>query len=236
MVHGVSTVILVGRRADNGWRDLLWDVCRARWHDLTDWPVIEGHHDDGPFNLAAAYNTAARHAGDWDTCVYIGSDWVALTAEQLHDAVAVAQQTRKLVFAHNQTVLLDEEHTRLFIDTDGGLLDLDGADTHTNTFSGVVAVPRVVWDRVGGFDERFLNWGGEDIAFWCACCALTPGYERVPGTIVHLWHPRSRAMNEAHPCYPANDALMRRYLDARHSRTRTNAILREPGGPLGPRL
>jgi predicted glycosyltransferase involved in capsule biosynthesis len=95
-----------------------------------------------------------------------------------------------------------------------------------NTFSGVTAIPRGLWDAVGGYDERFVGWGWEDLSLWSACCALA-GYERVPGPIYHLWHPRSWEQNEGSPDHPRNQVLGERYLAAKHDREAMLAILAE---------
>ncbi|QCK82219.1 hypothetical protein E5Z46_08125 [Geobacillus kaustophilus NBRC 102445] len=42
---------------------------------------------------------------------------------------------------------------------------------------------------VGGFDERFSAWGGEDDAFSSAVNTLCGHYKRLEHTIYHLWHP-----------------------------------------------
>jgi predicted glycosyltransferase involved in capsule biosynthesis len=96
---------------------------------------------------------------------------------------------------------------------------------HPNTFSGVLAVPRALWDAVGGFDERFVGWGFEDLAFWSACTALAGGFERIPGRMIHLWHPKG--VESGHDRYAANEELGRRYMQARSSRAETRQIIAE---------
>lgn len=55
------------------------------------------------------------------------------------------------------------------------------------------------------------------------------------GPVFHLWHERPDETMMGAPGYAANDALRRRYMDARTSRPDVEAILREPGGPLAHR-
>jgi len=57
-----------------------------------------------------------------------------------------------------------------------------------NWKGGTIAIRRDAFDAIGGFDEAFVGWGGEDAEFYDRCgevghCRL--GY--LP--FVHLWHP-----------------------------------------------
>jgi GT2 family glycosyltransferase len=52
---------------------------------------------------------------------------------------------------------------------------------------GSMAITAEAYNRVGGMDEAFRGWGGEDNEFWDRCLTLPTwiwGYE----PIVHLWH------------------------------------------------
>lgn len=52
---------------------------------------------------------------------------------------------------------------------------------------GSVAITSEAFDRIGGMDESFVGWGGEDNEFWerAQTCRVWP-YANLP--IVHLWH------------------------------------------------
>lgn len=53
---------------------------------------------------------------------------------------------------------------------------------------GSVAITREAYERIGGMDESFIGWGGEDNEFWerAQTCKVWP-YGCLP--LVHLWHP-----------------------------------------------
>jgi hypothetical protein len=225
----MDAVVLVGRRAGQPDRDRNWRVASARWEQL-GWPICQGFHnaEEGPYSMAVASNRAAA-LEDWDVCLYVGADFVLADLDQARRAVERATKTGMLTFAHTFLTLLEEEETNEAART--GVFR--GAGTrHPNTFSGALAVPRSLWDKVGGFDERFVGWGWEDLAFWSACSAMGGSYDRVPGDMYHLWHPRSWEENEGAPEHSANMVLGERYLAAKTSQRDTLAILREPGGPL----
>lgn len=234
-------VILVGRRRDNGRRDDLWAYAKGRWIGALDWPITTGYHEtDEPFSLSRASNIAARAAADeklgfrWDVALYVGADWIVADVAQARQACDLAEATRSLVFAHDETVVLSEAATDRILDGDPleSVWRTEGCSWHTNTFSGVMAIPRVLWDRVGGFDERLVGWGFDDLCFMEACMALG-GTERVPGVLAHLWHPQVWEQREGSPTHGANMVLWERYKAARGDRTAMLALLAEPGGPLG---
>jgi glycosyl transferase family 7 (putative galactosyltransferase) len=56
------------------------------------------------------------------------------------------------------------------------------------TGGGSLAVARDAYDRIGGHDESFVGWGGEDVDFWdrARTLRLYP-FAHLP--FIHLWHP-----------------------------------------------
>ena len=57
--------------------------------------------------------------------------------------------------------------------------------------SGLSAISVELWNRVGGFDQRFNRWGFEDHAFHLACEVLgDEPPDRVEGPAIH-WHHRA---------------------------------------------
>lgn len=42
--------------------------------------------------------------------------------------------------------------------------------------------------KVGGYDERFIGWGWEDVAFRIKADAELGPHVRVPGRAMHIWH------------------------------------------------
>lgn len=232
----MKTVLLVGLRLENpgweepdtgGFRRLNWEANRARWEKLLpEIPIFEGHHEEeGPFSLAKASNRAAALAGDWEMAVYTGADFMVGDAKQVHTAIAKSEKSGMLTLAFDHTVMLYEWPSQ-YIRDGGDPLPTMG-DVYPNAFTGVMAVPRSLWDRVGGFEQRLLGWGWDDQAFWASCWAIGGGFDRVKGYIHHLWHPRSRSDNEESPYYRENEILGRRYLDAKTNRLEMMKIIAE---------
>lgn len=225
----MRAVILAPRRAGIPARDEAWAWCKARWQALLpETPIYEGHHDDGgPFNRAAALNTAARLADadeHWDVAVVVDAD-VFIDPANVRAAIARAEATGKVTWAFtrwngltpggSKILLASPPGTafRISAESDAGLVE----KTNPISWSCCFVVPRAVWDDLGGFDERFRGWGWEDMAFQSVVCGLY-GHERLDGDVYHLWHPRAeeriRAGTPLHPAYVSNRMLGRRYMYA----------------------
>lgn len=77
-------------------------------------------------------------------------------------------------------------------------------------------VSRRDFERVNGFDLRFVGWGGEDedIAARLRRLGLRCGWPGPRATLLHLWHPEQKGL------MPSNKALVRETLAASHVEAR----------------
>lgn len=62
-------------------------------------------------------------------------------------------------------------------------------------WGGINVVSREKFYNVGGFDERFAGWGGEDDAFAFSMNNLYGSAKRLNHSIFHLWHPSGDLSN-----------------------------------------
>ena len=185
----MSISALVPRRSDGGRRDELWAWVSARWSSThPEVQVVEGHHHgDGPFNRSAALNDAASRAtGDMlviaDADSFVGGG-------QINDAVAVAAQTGRMVLAYDRFAYLSREMSDRVMDGFDGDWWPGVEWSMPGTCSSMVVMTRDLWDEIGGADEGFVGWGGEDIAISLSAQTLRGGLHRIPGEVWHLWHP-----------------------------------------------
>lgn len=221
-------VILVPRRADNGFRDALWDWTKGWWErEQSHMPIFEGHHDSGQFNRAAAVNRAAALAGDWDVAVIIDSD-VICDPQRVKDAVALAHETGKLVYPHDVRKDLNQGGSRRVMAGDQGNWDRYVHKRYPDMVSSVIVVPRRLWDEIGGFDESFEGWGYEDTAFAAAADTFGKGHIRLPGEVWHFWHPTAREGRPGTPTWSINSAKGQRYRAAIGNVAAIRALQAEP--------
>lgn len=234
----MRVVTLVPRRADGGWRDQLWSFCRDWWAGQhPDWHVFEGDHVDGPFNRSAAINAAAENADEWDVAVLLDAD-VIVDPTAVGNAVEIAHTMGRLVVPHSERIMLHEPGTRKVLagSREGwrnpGYVHRgrrDGMLIYTDSVSCAVAVPRSLWDQVGGFDPLFVGWGWEDNSFVAACETFSGPLIRLASELYHLHHdpapgadPRKRTELTA-----VNEARFWRYHAARGDRAAMQVLLDE---------
>lgn len=222
-----DVVLLCPRKRDHGHRDRLWSFGRSVWAEMfPDWPIYEGHHEDGPFNRSAAINRAAEAAGDWELAVIIDGD-VLPSRDGILEAVAVAR-TGRPASGFSTRYNLNRVGTERILGGYKGSWRRYIASQWPDCISGACAINRELWDEVGGFDELFVGWGFEDTAFRIACEAIYGErlFEAEP-PLWHLWHPVSPEHNKALPEFQSNTARHRAYHAAQFDREAVELLLVE---------
>ena len=106
--------------------------------------------------------------------------------------------------------------------------------------AGIQIVPREAFEEVGGWDERFRGWGGEDHAAMEATDTLYWPHKTLPGQFLHVWHPMFNPTSETKEWVEwsyrvwagqtkagANDKLSARYYGANGLRKRMRKLVDE---------
>lgn len=170
-------------------------------------------YNAGPFNKSWGLNVAARAAssphlifGDADVLL---PDGLAATLALLAQGVMVVKPYRRLFdLTATQTDALDEGQL-----PDAATLAAQPGDRavlgeHLVLCGGVFGIQAHYFAGIGGWDERFVGWGGEDDALTMKIQRLRPSVHEVNALALHLHHPRAAA---AHPHYASNLALLDQY-------------------------
>ena len=219
-------------------------------------PAFLGTADGELFNRSAARNAAVIQATkenpDWKVAFIFDTD-TFVSSEQLWAACYLADLTGCLVIAFDRYLKVHRVSTPAILR--GDLSSLSVSSSRNHHASGAIAVPRLLWEKTGGYDERFTSWGGEDRSFYHVCNTFTNRDHayRIPGKAFHIYHPISPENNKALSVYKQMIDLGVRYKIAagRYDQTgclpmvgsgkvvpgdaeKIREILEEQGAPLQP--
>jgi Glycosyltransferase like family 2 len=159
--------------------------------------------DDGlPFSRARAVNRAVDSLGDDVDTIVINDADALVPSEQLSEAIEDAQTLAGFVQPFTIYRKLSQEDTEDLQRWQKAL-----AYPHYRyefeqevTFNqSVCVVSYAHWMETGGYDERYVGWGYEDLDLEKRM--LVP-LRRIEGPLVHLWHPPAEPN-------PANEKLYR---------------------------
>lgn len=238
--------VLIPFRDADGTRTRAHHWMLARWqHFFPDAEFIV-EPDDGldPFNKSMAVNKAAAKAtGDvfaiLDADTWIDPKFVTMSMDLIASGIHWVVPARRS-FRLKQ----DVSEQLMALPPDTSLPALTGPEWRVKSEqAGYVVgflwfVPRAGWERLGGMDERFRGWGGEDSSFTKAANVLLGVHRRLPGTVISLWHARPRDARhqriwhgQAQHFMQAKEDLAHRYGRARNAQA-MRAVLSEQGGPL----
>lgn len=218
----MKVAVLIPNRSDGGRRDQLLAWTTARLADLhPGFAIHVGSHDDGPFNRSAALNAAASQATDADILVLADGDSF-VGADQLDAAVAAAAEHQQVTFAYDRYCYLSKAMSDQVMAGFVGDWTPGVEFTMQGTCSSMVVVPAALWWEIGGADEGFVGWGGEDVALSLALQTFGGGLQRTTGDVWHLWHPP--APHVADDLWPDR---VDRYAKAAYDRDAMTALLDE---------
>jgi hypothetical protein len=179
----VKVVTLVPWRGEDELREQSWDIVRP-YLERFGWRIYLGDRE-GPWSRGAAINAAARDAGNWDVAVIADAD--TIPPEGLDAAVVTALRSGGGVRPHDHLYRLTPSGSIAAANRGTAALEPRHIERE-HPGGGFLIVAREGWDRVGGFDERFVGWGHEDSSLNIQLL-LKADWDRIPGEAHHLWHP-----------------------------------------------
>jgi hypothetical protein len=141
---------------------------------------------EAPYNRSHTFNVGAREARSpvlllHDNDMLVPRGYARRILQRISNGYAVVNPKRFIFY-------LNPQHSQAVLNH-GAPYDEKPADYIVQNLEagGSMAITVEAYNRVGGMDEAFRGWGGEDNEFWDRCLTLPTwiwGYE----PIVHLWH------------------------------------------------
>jgi hypothetical protein len=156
---------------------------------------------DLPYCRAWAFNVAARQARS-DVLVFQDND-VLIPEHYSSEAVQRIDEGSSFVDLKRFLFYLDDDATRRVFET-GQAPGAVMAPIVQNLDGGSIVARRDAFDAIGGFDESFVGWGGEDNDFIDRATFLGGLYRFGYLPLLHLEHPPQPGRSSA-----AADAIRR---------------------------
>jgi N-terminal domain of galactosyltransferase len=201
-------------------------ACTVRQWEALGWPVHLGDSGHDSFHRGASINVAAGEASDAgaDVLVICDCDFLLDSTSQAVEAAETALRDGAYVVAFSSMRVLGQQGTNAI--RDGRRWQrTDIIENVALIWGNCFAVPTELFWRVCGFDDRFLGWGAEDIAFLVAASTMGGPKSRVMGGAFHLTHPT----NEDRDHLGENNALASHYRSADGDREAMKLVLAERG-------
>lgn len=182
---------------------------------------------DLPYCRSWAFNIGAQHARSavlvlHDNDMLMPQDYAAWILQRIAQGYEAVNPKRFIFY-------LSQEHSQAFFAGQAGLLAQPPEVIVQNLEGGgSVAISRDAFARIGGMDESFIGWGGEDNEFWERAQTLRVWpWAGLP--LVHLWHAAQPGKHDA------------TYQTARHYQSlakidpqqRIKRLVVVPGGRMG---
>jgi hypothetical protein len=201
----MSVSVLFPYRPDGGRRDHLASWVNARWKShFPEFELVWGEPYGGPFNRSQAINNAFMQSSG-DVLIVSDLDTICQKAD-VEAAMDAVDDGAPWGYGYRGYFNLTREFSDEILDQDPAapipLVNVRFEDWGFENVSGMTILTRPAFIEVGGFDEEFIGWGFEDLAFdRIANNRLGPPFRVPQGYLLHLWHPRP----VSHPAnYEAN--------------------------------
>ena len=173
-------------------------------------------HNPGVFNKSWGMNVGYRIArGEilviTDSDILFSSETIGRSTEAVLSDLDIARPYSHLIdMTREQT---DEYLLNGILPEQGEIeqgLDRNYIGEKICLAGGVFVIRRDFFETIGGFDERFYGWGGEDDAFSIKAEALTTRAAIARNSFAwHMWHPR--AIDREDPNYFRNVQILKEY-------------------------
>lgn len=156
--------------------------------NLPDFDLFFTDSGHKPFNLSASRNIGANLAKDYDVVIHNDADTIP-ELQSLLQGIDQVYETGYFCNPYSYYRLIGVNDTRrIAIKKNLELLDAEYVHI-AGACSGIVITTPATLDKIGGFDEKFVEWGYEDVAIAVAHATIMDhGFIIIPGNAFALSH------------------------------------------------
>ena len=149
---------------------------------------------DMPYCRSWAFNVGVGQARG--AVVVLHDNDMVVPADYATNIMKHVRQGHEVVNLKRFIFCLSKKHSRAVVANKAKLTDKAPVSVMQNAEGGgSIAITRTAYEQIGGFDESFVGWGGEDNEFWERAQTLRVWpYAYLP--IVHLWHAPQAGKNK----------------------------------------
>lgn len=191
--------IIMPFRSDGGLRDKQLAFQKRRWAEIAPGAELiiiteerEGTREWENFNKAKLLNEGVRKSTK-DNILILDVDMV-ISVQSINESLeninkyGIILPYSEIIFSfenYGEKALKNPNINPQILTKDAGLLRFKKElDTH-----GTYFITKENYWKIGGHEERYEGWGGEDGSFiHAATTLLEGGYLRLPYRSLHLWH------------------------------------------------
>lgn len=172
----------------------------------------------GPFNKSWGFNVGFRRSSG--AAIAFGDADMLMNPQALLHCLGACGSEFEAMKPYDRLIDLTREESRCVLDGDASLkvtrsaaqAGREGIGEYVCFCGGVFVIRRETYERLGGFDERFVGWGGEDDAMTAKLTRLVANPRVLANQAAfHLWHARSAETRQGQPHYRQNVALLEQY-------------------------
>ncbi|KHF35503.1 Galactosyltransferase [Paenibacillus sp. P1XP2] len=217
--------VLIPYQSDGGPRDEALRFVRSFYKRvLPEAEICVGELTGETFSRSKAINKAASAA--------TGSRWIIADGDLIYDPELIRGALRQL--REDNWIIPFTSITRLTLSNSQSAYRSEAVwplqvpvetkpDDARYFVGGVSVVTRTAFETIGGYDERFIGWGGEDEAFAYSMDTIIGKHIRLEGNLLHFWHPFVGPSGNPH--YGQNYALFQEYRKALGHRAEMSRLI-----------
>lgn len=156
------------------------------------------------YNRSWSFNIVHKHIGDYDAMVCADNDMI-MSPEDINSSLKKLDNYGFIKPFKNLVDLSEDETRQVYTTKKLSINRPLYARSGMNLSSGICALTKETFEKIGGWDERFMGWGGEDDAMTVQLEKNNISVFQEEYSCYHLFHTRSALDGSPyHPHYSKN--------------------------------